>query len=421
MPRSAAGLPSVPPLLRSARPLPFLVLLPALLLPGGCADGGLEERPQSEVRIAANHHLFWFRSLPGFGTFPVRADTVFPGRATFRLADDSTYSLTLPSGGTTSPDRYALARDGELSVFFVGSGREPSVVFRGGYRLVGDQPDLFFTDRVSQGSSPSLGLYFGTRSVPGQVELEGGWHLLSLHVRFAQGQLTVPRNVGRAAHGAVSVAAGAPGEVRTVSGTGMESGSDPAQVAVTFGGSIQNLLSGGSGDGSVNLTVDYTVGGVTEARVFRAAAGKDLVLAVDEEESDGAAGLLFLVRKFDAPATPADPAQIAGEYLLGGHTLFVNPANSGSDAFFGRLQLTEQGGFQLDAEGHQGIAFGYTGTFAVAADGGLTLTVGGTNETWFAAINRAYDTVVLVDAVVENRANNAPELNLAVGVRKKPE
>ena len=42
-----------------------------------------------------------------------------------------------------------------------------------------------------------------------------------------------------------------------------------------------------------------------------------------------------------------------------------------------------------------------------------------TNEIWFAAINRTYDTVVLVDNVIEVRANNTPELNLGLGVREK--
>ena len=61
------------------------------------------------------------------------------------------------------------------------------------------------------------------------------------------------------------------------------------------------------------------------------------------------------------------------------------------------------------------LLVGFTNT----ADGRLTLSVAGTNETWTAAINRSYDTLVLIDDVVENRSNFLPELNLVVGVRKK--
>lgn len=399
------------------RALP-LVLLPIAL--AACADGGSEDRPQSAVRIAANHHLYWFRSLPGFGTFPVVPNAVFPGRGTLSLADDSTYRIT-QSGSTSSPDRYALATDGALTIFNTGTGRDPTILFRGAYGLVGDNGNYFFTDRVSSGSSTSVGMYFGTRVVAGQVELEGPWHLLSLHVLFANNALISPDNVARAASGAITVAAGAAGAVRSISGTGRESNGN----TLTFGGSIQNLLQNGNGDGSCNLTVDYANGTTTDSRVFAAAAGRGIVAAIDADETDGEAGLLFLVRKFDAPATPVDLTRVAGEFLVGGHTVFVNPTNAGSDSFVGVLTLTTpdnagDGGFRLDAEGHQGIDFSYTGTYRIAADGGITLTVNGTNETWNAALNPSYDTLVLVDAVVEQRQNNAPELNLLVGIRRRP-
>jgi hypothetical protein len=402
---------------RQLRPVTRL-LVPCLCALGACADGGEDERPQSEVRIAADHHMFGFRSLSGFGTFPVKPESVNTDRGTLRLFDNSTYSIERATG-TTGADRYAIDAKGNLSVFVTGSGREPSVLFRGAYAPtapIGTQnPVFFFTDRVSTPNSPSLGLYYGTRIVPGQTELEGAWHVLSLHTVFNE-VIQSPDNVARGASGAVSIGAGAPGAVRTISGTGLQGTS-----TVTFGGTIQNLLdNGGNGNGTCNLTLSYQLAtGPADARVCLAAAGRDLVFAIDADETDGEAGLVLFVRKFDAPATPIDVTRLPGRFLVGGHTVFVNSANAGSDTFVGTLTLTSPNGFRLEAVGNQGIDFVYTGTFTVAADGGLTFAVSGTNETWFAAIDRDYTTIAFVDGFVESRSNNLPELNFAIGVREK--
>lgn len=398
-----------------------LAVLPFVLLATSCADGGEEDRPQSEVRFSATHHLFGFRSLRGFGTFPVPATAVLPDRGTLNLFDDSTYTVT--RGSTTSAaERYALEDTGELSVFISGRGNEPSVVFQGAYGRVGasglgvpgTSPDFVFTDRVSTPASPSVGVYVGTRILSGQVELEGTWHLLSLHAVFGQ-TILAPDNVGRGAHGGISIVAGAPGTVRTLSGTGLQGSSQLA-----FSGSIQNLLTNGVGDGTCNLTVGYQVAsqGVDD-RVMQAAANGNVVFGLDEDESDGEAGLLFLVRKFDAPASPVDALRVPGTFLVGGHTLFVNPSNSGSDAFVGTVTLSAQGGFRLDAVGNSGQDFSYIGTWTLAQDGGITIAVSGTNETWFGAIDRSYNSFAFVDDFVEVRQNNIPELNLGFGVRKK--
>jgi hypothetical protein len=397
-----------------------LVLFLPLSVLGACADGGEENRPQSEVRFSATHHVFGFRSLRGFGSFPVPATAVFSDRGILNLFDDSTYTLSR-SSGTSAPDRYALENDGELSVYVTGSGREPSVVFKGAYGRVGAgdvlspgaTPDLFFTDRVVTQSSQSVGLYVGTRRVTGQVELEGAWHVLSLHAVFGQ-TILAPDNVARGAHGGVVIDAGAPGTVRGISGTGLQ-----GATQLTFGGTIQNLLTNGSGDGTCNLTVDYTISAQTDSRVMLAAATNNLVLALDEDESDNEAGLLFMVRKFLAPIAAVDSVRVPGTFLVGGHTLFVNPSNSGSDAFVGKVTLTANGGFRLDAIGNTGSDFSYTGTFSLAQDGGMTIAISGTNETWFGAIDRSYNTFAFVDDFVETRANNVPELNLGFGVREK--
>jgi hypothetical protein len=404
---------------RFLRPLP----LPLALLLAACAQGGTDSTPQSDVRVTANHHMLTFRTLAGFGTFPIDPTMVFTGAGSFALADDSTFTFTL--GGASTSDRYAIRNDGSMSVFFSGSGREPSVVFRGAYGLVETPPStIFFTDRVAAGSSQSIGLYYGTRVIPGQAELAGDWHLLSMHTIFAA-QLPQPAaqtayNLGRCAQGSLTIAAGLPGETRAITGTGNESGFDSRQLSITFGGTITNLLQSGTSDGTCNLELTYNA----DQRVMDAFAGPDYVLAVDRDESDAEAGLAFLVQKFDAPATPADPTRVGGTFFCGGHTLFVNPGNSGADTFVGTVTLAtpvgSTGAFRIDAQSHLGQQFSYTGNYTLAADGGITMTVDGTNETWFAAIDRSYSVFFFVDAIVETRSSGSPELNLGIATRVHP-
>jgi len=396
--------------MKTTRFLPLLLLLPA------CAEGGDEDRPQSEVKISASHHFFGFKTERGFGDFPVPAQAVLTDRGTINLFDDSTYTVTRPTG-TSAADRYALETDGALSLLVTGSGTEPSVQLLGAYGLAGAQADLFFTDRVSTNASTSLGLFVGTRVIAGQVELEGQWHVLSLHAIFEQ-TIKSPSNVGRGAHGSVAISAGAPGTQRTISGSGMQGTS-----ALTFGGTIQNLLDGSdTGDGTCTLTVDYQLAGqAADSRVMLSAANDNVVFGLDADETDGEAGLLLMIREFGAPTTPVDPVRVAGTFLVGGHTLFVNPSNSGSDVFVGVVTLSAAGGFVLDATGNDGQDFAYSGTYTLAADGGMTISISGTNETWFGAIDRTYNTFAFLDDFEEVRANNIPEFNLGFGVRQKTE
>jgi hypothetical protein len=281
--------------------------------------------------------------------------------------------------------------------------------------LVDDQPDYFFTDRVSTNASPRIGLFFGTQIIDGQVELEGGWHVLSMHVIFDQTILS-PDNVGRGAHGAVSISAGDPGTQRTISGTGFQ-----GTGALTFGGTVQNLLDGNDeGDGSLNLSLSYQLDGQSaDERIIESAANENVIFGVDKNNGDGEAGLVTMVRKFNAPTTPVDSVRVPGTFLVGGHTLFVNPSNPGSDSFVGTVTLSSQGGFRLDAVGNTGADFQYIGTYTLSPDGGMELSIEGTNETWFAAIDKTYNTFTFIDDFEETRANNTPELNFGFGVREK--
>ena len=390
-----------------------LWIVPVLVLTS-CADGGEEDSPQSEVTINASHHMFALRSLAGFGTFPPPTSAVVTERGVLDLFDASTYTVTNATG-TSGQDRYAIEEAGPFTIYVTGNSSEPSTAFLGAYSLVGDQADYFFTDRVSTNASPRIGVFFGTQIVDGQVELEGGWHVLSMHVIFDQTILS-PDNVGRGAHGAVSITAGDPGTQRTISGTGFQ-----GTGALTFGGTVQNLLDGNDeGDGSLNLALSYQLDGQSaDERIIESAANENVIFGVDKNNGDGEAGLVTMVRKFNAPTTPVDSVRVPGTFLVGGHTLFVNPSNPGSDSFVGTVTLSPQGGFRLDAVGNTGADFQYIGTYILSQDGGMELSIEGTSETWFAAIDKTYNTFTFIDDFEESRANSTPELNFGFGVREK--
>lgn len=390
-----------------------LWIVPVLVLTS-CADGGEEDSPQSEVTINASHHMFALRSLAGFGTFPPPTSAVVTESGVLDLFDASTYTVT-NANGTSGQDRYAIEDAGPFTIYITGNATEPSTAFLGAYSLVGDQADYFFTDRVSTNASPRIGVFFGTQIVDGQVELEGGWHVLSMHVIFDETILS-PDNVGRGAHGAVSITAGDPGTQRTVSGTGFQ-----GTGTLTFGGTVQNLLDvNDEGDGSLNLLLSYQLDGQSaDERIIESAANENVIFGVDKNNGDGEAGLVTMVRKFNAPTTPVDSVRVPGTFLVGGHTLFVNPSNPGSDSFVGTVTLSPQGGFRLDAVGNTGADFQYIGTYTLSQDGGMELSIEGTNETWFAAIDKTYNTFTFIDDFEESRANNTPELNFGFGVREK--
>ena len=392
------------------------LLLSSLLPLVACAEGGGDERPQSEVKIAAAHHMFGLRALRAFTSLPVIAGQVFPDVSVWNLFDDSTYTVT--RGTVTSPsDRYALEKNGALSVFVSGSSREPTVVFLGAYGLQGVSNVFFFTDRAVTQSSPSIGMFFGVREEPGQADLQGDWNLHSLHLMLDQ-SFPTPDNVARTAHGPLTAAAGSPGDELVLTGTGIESTSK----ALDFTGKVQAL-----NGGEANLTVGYGTQGVAgsnDDRIFVAASGPNVLLALDEDETDGEVGILALVRRHGT-ATPAEEAKLAGTYLAGALTAFVNPNNPGTDAAVGTLEFTEQGAFKLAIFGVGGADETFQGTYVLDPDGTLTITVavpgGQGDETWMGTVDPDYNTVVLADVEVETRSDNMPQLNFVLALREKPD
>jgi hypothetical protein len=403
-------------------PLHFLrrgALLPLLCLVSACADGGDDDQPQSDVKIAASHHLFGFRTLPGFGQFPVVPTDVVVDRYRLTLFNDSTYELVEPDG-TRGSDRYAVATDGALSILLTNSSGTGGTVFRGGYGLVVSHSDLFFTDRIGTSSSPSIGLFYGTEVLPEDVvvdeAVEGEWHLLSLHTMFANSAADpVADNMAQGAHGQVTIGDITGAGIRPINGTGRQ-----RTTPLTFTGGIQSISGTGIAHGACNLTLGYGYdGGSTDTRSLFAAAGRTTIVALDSDRTDGEAGMVAMVRQHDTIATPADITSLAGTYLVGGHTVFVNRLNAGSDTFVGVLTLTAAGALRLDGADHLGNDFSYSGSFTLNPNGLLTISIPGTSETWRGAVDRAYQTVVIVDDAVETRSNGIPELSLMFGVRKK--
>jgi hypothetical protein len=399
-----------------------------LLLPlAACADGGKEDKPASVVKFAADHHLFGYRTLAGFGTLPIRTNVAFPDRGKLVFAADGTYSVERLTG--TATNYYSISRPGALTLYVAGGGRDPWTVFQGGYGPLPEWHDpptplgpvpaetvTTFTDRVVSDGSPSIGMYFGLRyaTPPATIELEGNWHFGSIHTIFGQ-SLLAPENVGRAAWAEnVQVAAGAAGASRGISGTGQQGNG----TTLTLTGSVQNVASGTPlvSNGACNLTLTYD----GDSRVCRAAANTRVLLAVDEDTGDGEAGLVAAVRRFPATSTEteAKEADLLGKYKVSGYTIFVNPSDPGSDAFTGLVEFSSSGGFRLDAVDHLGRAFSYTGTFVLRTNGAMTLTIAGTNETWHGAVSTNYQTLMLVDDFRETRTPPKPELNFVLGTRE---
>ena len=405
-------------------------LLPVLALTA-CSEGG--GSPESDVLIAAEHHVFGLRSSVTFSGFPVSSVDVETRTGMLTLAQEATYEIDWSTGGTASGS-YTIANDGGLTVINPGNATEPTTAFLGGYGLVsnntnGPQADYVFTDRVTTNNSPRIGMFFGTRATQGQVELEGDWHLMSLHVILDQALVSSPDNVARGAYGHVNIAAGAPGEARAITdlGDGFQGAINQGTTSMSFGGQVRNLeTNANAGDGALLLTVEYTpilaggTPGVNDVRIIDGAAGtEDIIIGVDENSGggEGEAGLITMIHKFDAQTSPADPALVEGTFIVGGHTFFLEPTASGSDTFVGTVSLGPNGAFQLDAVGNL-VDFSYSGTYTLADDGGLTIDIPGTSETWFAAIDRNYNTFAFLDYFQEFRQNAGPELNFGFGVRK---
>ncbi len=375
-------------------PILGLCLLPA------CSSGGTEDRPQGEVRLAQSEHMFGFKSPTAFVGYPVKPTEVTTDRGILQLADDSTYKITRDNTTSESLD-YQLDKTGFFGVTAARGSRTPTIRYSGGFGVDGSTGHYYFTDRYTTTTAPIIGLYLGVRVVTGSADLAGDWHCFSEHVIFSATAVQEPDNVGRTLGGTVAIDS---------AGKILGKGAESTKSTIDLTGSSKAFA-----DGRVDVTLTYKDAQTSDARVFTCGAAKNFVVGTDEDLTDGEGGLLAMVRKRTGRA---DLTLAEGAYWVGLHTIFVNPSRPGTDAAHGTLELTAKGSLRIDAVGANGTPFSYTGSYTLADDGGLTITIDGTSEKWLGAIDQDYKTVVIVDHVVEQRSNNKPELNLFVGVRK---
>lgn len=379
-------------------------LLLACLSLAACAEGGKEVKSSSEVTLSRTHYLVGLLGTRAFPQFPIPPASVGSDRGTLILGDDGNYKIGRGTS-TSGAAAYQLAKTGSFAVIVPRGSNLPSARYAGGYGLDGDTGAYFFTDRFTDNTATSVGLFFGLPVVRGTGSLQGDWHLFSQHVIFSKSVVQSPDNVGRTVAGTLTVDAAG----KITAGKGIES----TKASLTFSGTVKSFE-----DGRIDLAVTYEDAQEKDERVFLASAIANLAVGLDEDETDGEAGLLLLIRK---RAAKGELAKLAGTYWLGAHTLFVNPARSGTDAATGTLVINDKGAFRIEATGAGDVDFVYTGSLTLADDGALVIKVDGTNETWGGAADTDYRTIVLADHVVEQRTGGKPpELNLFVALRAAP-
>jgi hypothetical protein len=375
----------------------------ALLLPA-CAEGGDEDRPTGGVRISASHHMYGFKGELRFASFPVQTTELQLERGDLEFLDTGKWSLESGTG------IYDLGKDGMLA-FRVpqGSGRA-DLVFPGAYGLDGDTGLYFFADKTPS----KVGLFFGARTVRGTADVAGDWHVFSLTAIAGRSTVRNESNIGRALAGTIKV--DEDGNLVAADSTAEESTGDELELT----GSLRAF-----DDGSVELGLTQESPTEREVHAYTCAATiadtdpplTGVILGLDSEtDADKAAGMVALLRKREGRA---DPRDLAGDYWLGLQTLFVNPAAAGMEAGHGTLTFTDDDGWRFEARDSR-TTFRLSGTYELAADGSLTLEVTSTREVWRGAVDQDYRTVVFVDHALNLRATTKPEVQLFIGLRKKP-
>ena len=391
-------------------PLAFPASLLSLMLPLslpliwiGCAEGGEENRPVSEVQVEASHHLWALIGRAAFSGFPVLSAEMTSDRGVFIMRTDSTY-LVCRNGTMSGADDYALAQSGAFGVLIDQGARRPKIRFSGGYGLEGATDVYYFTDRFTNSASINVGLFWGTKIDAAVPDIEGDWHVFSQHLIYATSNVLDPNNVARSFGGRLAVdSAGA------ITGSGLES----TKATITLTGSSQSFA-----DGRVDFDLTFADPQTSDQRVFHTGVGTNIILGLDEDETDGESGLIALVKE---RTTTADPSKLAGDYFIGLHTAFVSASTPGTDAADGVLTFNSTGGFTLSATGANGEEFSYSGTYALMDDGELKFTVAGTNESWMGAVDEDYKTLIIADNFIETRTGaKPPELNLILGIREAP-
>ena len=415
------------------------LLTASLLYLSSCAETVQEDRPQSEILISASHHMFAFGGQQDFDEFPVPQAQVSADRGLLTLSDSGGYTVTRPSQPSAAAQDYALEKDGAFALLVPLPNAAPTR-FLGAYQQsdTGDDQTqvYFFTDRYAPATSPSVGLFWGTRTqgAPSQLTDDplGDWLLFSLHVIFSQSTVHNPDDVARAVRSTLSITENAsPLMPAVVAEKDIPPGADPAYRRTESSAGVLSIDGGtasGFPDGAVSLNFDF--GG--DPRSFLAGRANDVILGLDDDETTGETGLVAMVRRTEFTDANAAQVSLAGTYLFGMHTTFVAPTNSGTDAANGTIEFNEQGGWQLDGIGSDGPvlgAFSYSGSynFVQVQDPDnpgvytnlIKLQVSNTNETWHAAIDQHYKVMVILDHEIEVRSPGvSPELSLALAIKR---
>ncbi|MEE2887631.1 MAG: hypothetical protein VX951_09395 [Planctomycetota bacterium] len=398
------------------------LLLTSCLLLHACAEGkkDSDQTSASEVKISASHFMYGFGGDQLITDYPIPTSAVGTDGGFLTMTEIGEYTIKRTGSSPSSPVQYLLDADGLLKLVVPILGRAPTRYF-GAYQQTGSgdlTQTFFFTDRYAPKDIAVVGFYWGTRSTTGHdmSKARGDWHMFSQHVLFSSSSSPNPHNIGRAFAGSLTIAAGTDTDDE-LSGSGFDS-SSPNEI--TLKGTARALDTTGEID--FNLLYD------ADPRSIGASQAKDIILGADRDETDGETGLFALVRKFEFTDLDKAKAALAGRWHVGLQTIFVAPTVAGIDAANGTMTIDDKGGFKIEVIGSLGPGAGeetYRGSyeFVETATVGkwenlIELSVDGTNETWWAAVDSLYGSLVLLDLTVESRASGSPQLNMGLAVRE---
>ena len=380
----------------------------ALALLAGCAEGGVEDRPLSEVTVTETHHLFGVVGATAFADFPVTPAEagVFDGR--IELDGDAAFEITRNST-VVADGTYALEEDGDFALLITRPGLS-SLVWQGGFGRNGNTGRSFLTDRFGD-----VGLYLGAIVEPGMPDLDtfvGTWQVFTLQVQFAPATVLNPTtaDVGRSLAGVLSATRPDPMGDVVLDGTVIRALSPSTPTTAT------GSLAGFDG-GSFSIGLDYGAASTAEERTYAAGGDNESIFGVETGQNGQVAGLVAMVRE---RAAPVDITTLEGDWIAGIWTVFPLPERSGVDAALGTCQISSTGTYRLTAFDNTGTPFVFEGAISTAGgvDGGIEVTEQRFTETWTGGVSIDDGTIVIIDNVAEARpAGISPELNMIVLIR----
>ncbi|MDP6928480.1 MAG: hypothetical protein QF412_02140, partial [Planctomycetota bacterium] len=369
--------------------------------------------------VAASHHVFTLGGLRSLSS-PVKAKEIWADHGRLETKEDGTYTLKLKlSKRGESSDPYLLSKNGVFMVLADQGSRRPKRRYLGAYGLDGETGHYHFSDRHQSSSDTRVGLWMGTKlaGTYTKEDVKGDWHIFSQHVILPSSSSFSAGEVGRSVAGSIAI-----DENGAVTGSGTESTS----ATLTFTGSAATFT-----DGKVTLTLDYKPAqSAGDERDFFCGADDHptltkpgVIIGIDDKD-DGEAGVIGLIRERTGTA---DKAKLAGRpFLIGVNTIFVTANREGMDGATGTLEFDATDSFTIAAVGaippdtKDPRKLSYGGTYTLADDGELTLTLKSPTQIWKGAVDQDYKTVILVDHYIEQTSSSekSAELNFFFGLRQ---